>query len=92
MHKPDAFEKGEVGGEEERAVEEIRSRIREWSVSERRELGMSVFSEASVAETLERNSFGSDSEILGGLTRKKSTKDMGGISKTVVYDVKYENS
>jgi hypothetical protein len=77
MHKIDAFNEREASGEEERAVEEIRSRIRGWSVGERKEMGMGVVSEEG---------------ILGGLVRKKSTKDMGGISKTVVFDVKYERA
>jgi hypothetical protein len=84
MHKIDAFEQGAArGGEEERAVEDIRSRIHGWSVSERNEMGIGVVSEACFAETPERNSVGCGEGILGGLERK-STKGMGGISKTVV--------
>ena len=92
MHGIDAFEQGVArGGEEERAVEEIRSRIRGWSVSERNEIGIGVVSEVCFAETPEMNSVGCREGILGGLERKKRTKGMGGISKTVVYDVKYED-
>jgi hypothetical protein len=92
-HKIDAFENGEVReGEEERAVKEIRSRIRGWSVSEKKEMGMGVVSEVHAVEMPDRSSVGSEEGILGSLERKKSTKDMGGISKTVVYDVKYESS
>jgi hypothetical protein len=92
MHGIDAFEQGAArGGEEERAVEEIRSRIRGWSVSERNEIGIGVVSEVYFAETPEGNSVGCGKGILGGLERKKSTKGMGGIRKTVVYDVKYED-
>lgn len=81
---------------EERAVEEIKSRIRGWSVGEKKEMGIGVVTEVSVDGSVvaERSSVGSEDGILGasGLERKKSTKDMGGISKTVVYDVKYESS
>jgi len=91
----DAFERREGEGEEERAVKEIRSRIRGWSVSEKREMGMGVVSEISADGSVgaERSSVGSEDCILGGLglERQKSTKEMGGISKTVVYDVKYES-
>jgi hypothetical protein len=94
MHKIDAFNEREASGEEERAVEEIRSRIRGWSVGERKDMGMGVVSEVSTEGIVvaERNSVGSEEEILDGLVRKKSTKDMGGISKTVVFDVKYERA
>ena len=93
MHKIDAY-KSEDGNEEERAAEEIRSRIRGWSVSERKEMGMGFVSEVSAEGSVvaERSSVGSEEGILGGLERKKSMKEMGGISKTVVYDVKYESS
>ncbi|KAE9364497.1 hypothetical protein N431DRAFT_550006 [Stipitochalara longipes BDJ] len=98
--KIDALE-GDSGGaregEQERAAEEIRGRIRGWSVSEKKEMGMGVVSEVSVdgSAIAERSSVGSEDGILGGfsfgLERKKSTKEMGGISKTVAYDVKYES-
>ena len=97
MHEIDTLREKGIGGagtEEERAVEEIRGRIRGWSVSERKEMGMGVVSEVSVVETPERSSVGSEEGILNGLglERKKSAKEMGGISKTVVIDVKYEIS
>lgn len=67
MHGIDAFEQGAArGGEEERAVEEIRSRIRGWSVSERNEIGIGVVSEVCFAETPEGNSVGCGKGILGG--------------------------
>lgn len=89
--KVDTLTEGDVRrGDEERAVEEIRSRIRGWSVDEGKKMGFGVVSEVSVdgRSEGERGSVGSEEGILG---RKKSTKDMGGISKTVVYDVKYES-
>jgi hypothetical protein len=93
-HKIDDFNDREASGEEERAEGEIKSRNRGWSMSERKEKRMGVVNEVSAERRVvaERNSVWSEEGILGGLVRKKSTKDMGGISKTVVYDVKYESS
>jgi hypothetical protein len=94
MDTINASENRKSEGEEERVVEEIRSRIRGWSVTERKEMGMGVVSEVSVTDATERSSMGSEDGILSGLDleRKWSTKELGGISKTVVYDVKYESS
>jgi hypothetical protein len=93
-NKMEAFTEGPDArrGDEERAVEEIRSRIRGWSVEEGKKMGFGVVSSVSVdgRSDGERESVGSEEGIQGGLVRKKSTKDMGGINKTVVYDVKYE--
>ncbi len=90
-HKMEAY-KNNRGDEEERAAEEIRSRIRGWSVGESRKMG--TVSEVSVevqSVCAGRGSVGSESEILAGLGRTKSLREMGGVVKTVVYDVTYEN-
>ena len=82
----------EEGNEEEGAAEEIKSQIRGWSMGESRKLG--VVSEVSVEERIvivERSSVGSETEMLAELGRKKSTKEMGGVTKTVAYDVTYES-
>ena len=82
----------EEGNEEEGAAEEIKSRIRGWSMGESRKLG--VVSEVSVEERIvivERSSVGSETKMLAELGRKKSTKEMGGVTKTVAYDVTYES-
>jgi hypothetical protein len=93
MHEIDA-DKREDGNEEERVAEEIKSRIRGWSVGERKEIGMGsvseVYAEGSVVA--EWIGVGSGEGILGGLEGKKSMEEMGGIKKTVVYDVRYESS
>ena len=95
MQRIAAFEEGDKAGQDERVAEEIRSRIRGWSVNEKKEMGMGVVSEVSVDGSViaERSSVGSEDGILTtfGLERKKSTKEMGGISKTVIFDVKYES-
>jgi hypothetical protein len=71
IHKIDAFGKGEGGIDEERAVEEIRSRIRGWSVNEKKEIRMGVVSEVRVdgGATVKRSSVGSEEGILGGFGR-----------------------
>jgi hypothetical protein len=91
MHKMDAYKK-DGGNEEDKAAEEIRSRIRGWSGSGSRTMG--VVSEVSVEERsviVERSSVGSETEMLSELGRAKSTKEMGGVTKTIVYDVTYES-
>jgi hypothetical protein len=76
-----------------RAAGKIRSQIRGWSAGDRKKVGMGVVREVSAEESVVAG------EVVCGVMRgfkgpgeEKSMEEIGGIKKTVAYDIMYERS